>query len=57
MSAVGTAPPSLLRANDRLRRRRIVNRAVEAVAWLTAAVAVAILGLVVYSVARRGGAS
>lgn len=54
MSAVGAAPASLLRANDRLRRRRIVNRGVEGVAWLTAAVAVAILGLVVYSVARRG---
>ncbi len=54
MSAVGTPPASLLRANDRLRRRRIVNRGVEGVAWLTAAVAVAILGIVVYSVARRG---
>lgn len=54
MSAVGTAPASLLRANDRLRRRRIVNRGVESVAWLAAAAAVAILGFVVYSVARRG---
>jgi phosphate transport system permease protein len=51
---VGTAPASLLRPTDRLRRRRIVSRAVEIVAWLTAAVAVGLLGLLVFSVARRG---
>ena len=54
MSAAGAAPATLLRPADRLRRRRIVNRAVEVVAWLAAAVAVAILGVVVYSVAHRG---
>jgi phosphate transport system permease protein len=45
---------SLQRRNDRLRRRRIVNRSMEAVAWLAAAIAVAILGVVVWSVARQG---
>ena len=45
---------TLQRRNDRLRRRRIVNRAMEFLAWLAAAVAVAILGIVVWSVARRG---
>jgi phosphate transport system permease protein len=39
---------------DRLRRRRATNRVMELLAWLSAAVAVAILGIVVYSVARRG---
>ncbi len=37
-----------------LPRRRAVNRMMESLAWLAAAVAVAILGVVVYSVARRG---
>jgi len=54
VSTIGTAPASLLRPADRLGRRRIVNRAAEGVAWLTAAVAVGLLGLVIYSVARRG---
>ena len=40
--------------NDRLGRRRAVNRLMEALAWLAAAIAVAILGIVVWSVARRG---
>ncbi len=44
----------LQRPNDRLRRRRVVNRIMELLAWLAAAVAVAILGLVVWSVASRG---
>ena len=44
----------LKRPNDRLLRRRIVNRGMEGVAWLAAATAVAILGIVVYSVAKRG---
>jgi phosphate transport system permease protein len=40
--------------DDRLRRRRAVNRLMESLGWLSAAVAVSILGVVVYSVARRG---
>jgi phosphate transport system permease protein len=40
--------------NDHLRRRRVVNRLMELLAWLAAAIAVAILGIVVFSVARRG---
>ncbi len=44
----------LQRPNDRLRRRRIVNRGMELVAWLAAALAVFILGVVIFSVARRG---
>ena len=44
----------LQRPNDRLRRRRLVNRGMEVVAWLAAALAVLILGIVVFSVARRG---
>ena len=37
-----------------LPRRRTVNRLMELLAWLAAAVAVVILGVVVWSVARRG---
>jgi phosphate transport system permease protein len=44
---------ALTRPNDRLWRRRFVNRGMELVAWLAAAVGIAILGVVVYSVARR----
>jgi phosphate transport system permease protein len=44
----------LQRPNDRLRRRRAINRGMELLAWVAAAVAVAILGLVVWSVASRG---
>jgi phosphate transport system permease protein len=40
--------------NDRLRRRRAVNRGMELLAWLAGAIAVAILGIVVWSVAKRG---
>ena len=40
--------------HDRLARRRAVNRLMELAAWLAAALAVAILGIVVFSVARRG---
>ncbi len=40
--------------NDRLARRRAVNRLMELLAWLAAAIAVAILGIVVFSVAKRG---
>jgi phosphate transport system permease protein len=52
---VSAADPSvLLRANDRLRRRRLVNRGMELIAWLAAALAVGVLGIVVWSVARKG---
>ena len=52
MSSHGITPTGI-RA-DRLPRRRAVNRVMESLAWLAAAVAVAILGVVVWSVARRG---
>ncbi|HEY8030501.1 MAG TPA: phosphate ABC transporter permease PstA [Gaiellaceae bacterium] len=39
---------------DRLPQRRRVNRLMEALAWLAAAVGVAILGVVVWSVASKG---
>lgn len=39
---------------DGLPRRRAVNRAMEVLAWIAAAVAVGILGVVVFSVARKG---
>ena len=45
---------SLQRPNDRLWRRRAVNRSMEILAWLAGAIAVAILGIVVWSVAKRG---
>ena len=54
MSALETAPNPLLRRSDRLGRRRATSRAMELLAWLCAAIAVAILGIVVYSVAKRG---
>jgi phosphate transport system permease protein len=40
--------------DDHLHRRRAVNRLMELLAWLAAATAVAILAIVVFSVARRG---
>ena len=46
---------ALQRPNDRLRRRRIFNRGMEVLAWLAAAIAVFVLGVVVWSVAQRGG--
>lgn len=42
------------RPNDRLRRRRAVNRAMELLAMATAAVGVAILAVVVYKIVRLG---
>ena len=42
------------RPSDRLRRRRIVNRGVELIAWLAAAAGVAMLGILVGYVAKRG---
>jgi phosphate transport system permease protein len=44
----------LQRPNDRLVRRRAFNRGMEVLAWIAAALAVALLGLLVYSVAKRG---
>jgi phosphate transport system permease protein len=44
----------LQRRNDRLGRRRVVNRGMEVLAWLAAAFAVVMLGIVIFSVARRG---
>lgn len=52
MSAVDLT--SLQRPNDRLWRRRAVNRGMELLAWFAAAIAVAILAIVVWSVAKRG---
>ena len=55
---MSAADVSLLgRPNDRLRRRRLVNRGMELVAWVAAALAVLILGVVVFSVARRGASA
>jgi len=51
---VSAHPNPLLARSAHLRRRRALNRAMEVVAWLAAAIAVAILGIVVWSVARRG---
>jgi phosphate transport system permease protein len=39
---------------DGLPRRRAVNRSMEALAWIAAAIAVGILGVVVFSVASKG---
>ena len=55
MSAAG--PTTLQRPHDRLRRRRVVNRGMELLAWLAAAIAVALLGIVVFSVAKRGASA
>jgi phosphate transport system permease protein len=46
--------PVLLRGGERVRRRRIVNRAVELLATAAALVAVTVLAIVVLSVAQRG---
>ena len=47
-------PALTLRGDARVRRRRIVNRLAEAVATLAALTAVAVLGIVVWSIAKRG---
>ena len=52
MSAMETSP--LIRPNDRLRRRKAVNRGMEGIAMLAAAIGVAILVIVVYKIARNG---
>jgi len=55
---VSAADLSMLqRRNDRLRRRRLVNRGMELLAWLAAALAVLILGVVIWSVAQRGASA
>ena len=46
--------PTLLRGDARVRRRRLVNRAAEALATVAALAAVGVLAIVVLSVARRG---
>src|SRR5262249_45193487 len=52
---VSAAERSVLqRPHDRLGRRRLVNRGMELLAWLAAATAVGLLGVVVWSVAKRG---
>jgi phosphate transport system permease protein len=51
------APSALQRPHDRLRRRRAVNRGMELLAWLAAALAVFILGVVVLSVAKKGASA
>jgi phosphate transport system permease protein len=53
MSAV-PAPEFSLRASGRLRRRRLVNRLMEALGTIAALLAVAVLALVVLGVAKRG---
>jgi phosphate transport system permease protein len=52
VSAQGLTGPGL--RLDRLPQRRRVNRVMEGLAWLAAAIAIAILGVVVFSVARKG---
>jgi phosphate transport system permease protein len=47
----------LRRPKDRLRRRRIVNKVMEVLAWLAAALAVFLLGVVIWSVAKRGASA
>jgi phosphate transport system permease protein len=48
-------PVLTLRGGGRVRRRRVVNRLAEATATIAALAAVFILGIVVWSVAKRGG--
>jgi phosphate transport system permease protein len=53
---MATLEPALtLRGDARVRRRRIVNRLAEAGATSAALVAVFVLGIVVWSIAKRGG--
>jgi len=52
VSAHGLSGPGL--RLDRLPRRRRMNHVMEALSWLSAAVAIAILGIVVWSVASKG---
>lgn len=52
MSAIEPTP--LTRRNDRLRRRKAINRGMEALAMTAAAIGVAILAIVVYKIASLG---
>ncbi len=52
MSAQGLSGPGL--RLDHLPRRQRINHVMEGLAWLAAAIAIAILGIVVWSVARKG---
>jgi phosphate transport system permease protein len=52
MAAVDTA---LLRGDARVRRRRIVNHLAEAAATIAALLAILVLGIVVWTIAKRGG--
>jgi phosphate transport system permease protein len=54
MSSGVTAPGSRL---DHLPRRRAINLFMEILAWIAAAIAVAILGIVVFSVAKKGASA
>jgi|1185.fasta_scaffold11726_2 phosphate transport system permease protein len=55
---MSAANPSVLRRpTDRLRRRRVVNRGMEVLCWLAAALAVFILGVVLWSVAKQGASA
>jgi phosphate transport system permease protein len=51
---VSAAGPMTLRASGRLRRRRLVNRVMEVLGTLAAVLAIFVLGLVVFGVAKRG---
>jgi phosphate transport system permease protein len=51
------APNVLRRSNDRLGRRRVVNRGMELLCWLAAAIAVFFLGVVVWSIAKQGASA
>jgi phosphate transport system permease protein len=53
MAAVDTA--TLLRGDARVRRRRIVNRLAEGAATIAALLALLVLGIVVWTIAKRGG--
>jgi phosphate transport system permease protein len=55
VSATELSP--LQRPHDRLRRRRVTNRGMELLAWLAAALAVFILGVVLWSVAKKGASA
>ena len=58
MSVVAATPKSpLTRRNDRLGRRKVVNRCMELLAMSAAAIGVAILGIVVYKIVRYGAAA
>ena len=54
MTAATAASASLLAATGRVRRRKLVNRAIEGVACIACAAAVAVLGIVVVSVLLKG---